>query len=357
MADHPVVNVPSEITDRPAVAQAMKDAVSLAKNYGEKLQGEPEVKTILSGPGYHIADDVPNSAKTSLRYWDYVKKAMDARIEGLKRKGGIDDLNSKQKADFSGLVDARNALVEHLDNTAPAYKTARAGAAAFFGAEDALDAGRKILSSRMKNTEIAQGLSKMTPGERKLAQDGFVSDLIARIREQGDRRSALNKIADSPAARERLNLVLGPQKAKDLEAELRVEGIMDLGRGAVQGNSTTARQLAELGLAGGVGFGANGFDTGSIHPSALMSAALVYGAAKGHGKINENVSRQVAELLTSNNPKTLLRGIQMVARNNMLFSSLRRADQGLARVGGEQAPISSVLSGAIPARSDENKPK
>lgn len=353
MSAHPIVNVPSEITDRPAVAQAMKDAVSLAKNYGEKLQGEPEIKTILSGPGYHIADDVPNAAKTSLRYWDYVKKAMDARIEGLKRKGGIDDLNSKQKADFSGLVDARNALVEHLDNVAPAYKSARAGAAAYFGAEDALDAGRKILGSRMRNTEIAQGLSKMTPGERKLAQDGFVSELIARLKETGDRRSALNKIADSPAARERLNMALGPQKAQALEATLRVEGIMDLARGATQGNSTTARQLAELGLAGGAGMLGQGGDISSIHPSALMSAALVYGAAKGHGKINENVARQVAELLTSNDPRALLRGIQMVARNNTLFSSLRRADQGLARVGGEQAPIAPALQAAGVGRADD----
>lgn len=353
MSAHPVVNVPAEITDRPAVAQAMKDAVSLAKNYGEKIQGAPEIKTILSGPGYHIADDVPNPAKTSLRYWDYVKKALDARIEGAKRSGGLDDLNSKQKADFAGLVDARNALVGHLDTVAPAYKNARAGAAAYFGADDALDAGRKILASRMNNTEVAQGLAKMTPGERKLAQDGFVSELIAKLKETGDRRTALNKIADSPAARERLNMVLGTQKAKELEAQLRVEGVMDLARGAVQGNSTTARQLAELGIAGGVGFGANGLDTGSVHPSALLSAALVYGAAKGHGKINENVSRKVAEMLTSNNPNAIVSGIRMITQNKQLFNSLRSADRGLARIGGEQAPNVPALQAAGVSRADD----
>jgi hypothetical protein len=352
MAAHPVVNVPSEITDRPAVAQAMKDAVSLAKNYGEKLQGEPEVKTIISGPGYHIADDVPNSAKTSLRYWDYVKKALDARIEGAKRRGGIEDLNSKQKADFRGLVDARNALVDHLDFVAPEYAQARAGAAAYFGAEDALDAGRKILTSKMKNSEIASGLAKMTPGERKLAQDGFVSEYVSMLREQGDRRSVLNKIAQSPAARERIAMVLGKAKADELESVLRVEGVMDLARGAVQGNSTTARQLAELGLAGGAGLATNG-DFSNLHPSALMSAALVYGAAKGHGKINEAVSRKVAELLTSNNPRILLRGIQMVAKNNQLFSALRRADQGLARAGANQAPVAPALQAIGISRADD----
>jgi hypothetical protein len=153
MTRHPVVDVPAEITERPAVAQAMKDAVSLAKNYGEKLESAPEVKTILSGPGYHIADEVASPAKTSLRYWDYVKKAMDARIEGMKRGGGIEDLNGKEKADFRGLVDARNSLVDHLDSKAPGYHEARAGAAKFFGAEDALEAGQNFVKAKLGNEE------------------------------------------------------------------------------------------------------------------------------------------------------------------------------------------------------------
>ncbi len=65
MAAHPVVNVPSEITERPAVARAMKDAVSLARNYGEKLQSPKEVRTIISGPGVpHCRCDVEEPAKT-----------------------------------------------------------------------------------------------------------------------------------------------------------------------------------------------------------------------------------------------------------------------------------------------------
>ncbi|MCK1465776.1 hypothetical protein IVB34_47710 [Bradyrhizobium sp. 2] len=91
----------------------------------------------------------------------------------------------------------------------------------------------------------------MTPQERQLFQDGFVSRFVETLNQVGDRRNILNQIASSPAAREKLNVALGPQRAAELEAGLRVEGIMDLARNAVQGNSTTARQLAELGLAGG----------------------------------------------------------------------------------------------------------
>jgi hypothetical protein len=210
----------------------------------------------------------------------------------------------------------------------------------------------------MNNGEIAKGLAKMSPGERKLAQDGFVSEFVAMLRETGDRRNVLNKIADSPAARQRLNMVLGPQKSAELEATLRVEGIMDLARNAVQGNSTTARQLAELGLAGGTYGISTGGNVLSPSPSALLNAAIVYGAARGKGAINERLSRRVAEMLASNDPRILLQGIRTVARNQNLFNSLRAADRGLARVGGEQAP-SSILPAVSVGRAEDqpNEPR
>ncbi len=265
----------------------------------------------------------------------------------------MDDLNGKEKADYRGLLDAKTALVSHLDDVAPEYKTARSGAAAYFGAEDALEAGQKIVKSRMSNGEIARGLAKMSPQERKLAQDGFVSDYIAMLRETGDRRNVLNKIADSPAARQRLELVLGPQKSREMETMLRIEGIMDAARPAVQGNSTTARQLAELGLAGGTYTVGTGGDIFNPSPSALANAAFVYGAARGRSKINENVSRKVAEMLASNDPAAILRGIKIVANSKQLFNSLRSADKGLARVGGEQATGVPALQISGVGRADD----
>jgi hypothetical protein len=198
----------------------------------------------------------------------------------------------------------------------------------------------------------------MSPTERQLFQDGFVSRLIETLNQTGDRRSILNKIAESPAAREKLNVALGRERAEELEAGLRVEGIMDLARNAVQGNSTTARQLAELGLAGGTYTVGTGGNVLSPSPSALFNAALVYGAARGKGVINERLSRRVAEMLSSNDPRILLQGIRTVTRNQNLFNSLRAADRGLARVGGEQAP-SSVLPAVGVSRADDqpNEPR
>lgn len=354
MTQHPVIDVPTDITDRPAVAQAMRDAVSLAKNYGEKLQSPTETKTILSGDGYHIADDVSTPAKTSLRYWDYVKKAMDARIEGMKRGGGIDSLNGKEAADFRGLVDARKSLVEHLDAEAPGYKDARAGAARFFGAENALEAGQNFVGAKLGNDEAQAALSKMTPTERNLFRDGFVSRYIETINETGDRRSVLNKIADSPAARQRLEMVLGKDRSNEMEGMLRVEGVMDLARKAVQGNSWTARRLYDMGLAGGLGLGATGGY--NMDPKEMAAGAVISALASGGKKIDSRVAQKVGEMLVSQDPQMMLRGLKLLSRNNGMMDSLRAVDRRIAAAGSEQVPSGGAVQALAPGHAQDDQP-
>lgn len=324
----------SELSQAPVVKDAVAAALKQAQNKS------------ASGPiNQATLDRWSNGGKPTLEFWDLVKRQIDQEVNVAKKAG--------RREDMATLTEVKNTIVQKLDDAVPSYAQARAGAAHFFGAEDALDAGKKFVGNGMTASEARRGLAKMSPQERQLFQDGFVSEFIGALNKMGDRRSVLNKIAESPAAREKLNIALGPQRAAELEAGLRVEGIMDLARNAVQGNSTTARQLAELGLAGGTytlsGGGLNPF----TDPGAAMNAALVYGAARGKGKINETVSRKVAELLTSNDPQKLVRGIQMVSRNQTMFNSLRSADRGLARVGGQQAPVAPALQAAGVSRAED----
>jgi hypothetical protein len=86
-----------------------------------------------------------------------------------------------------------------------------------------------------------------------------------------------------------------------------------------------------------------------------MSAALVYGAARGRTRINENLSRHVAQMLTSNDPAVLRRGVALAARNQNMLNALRSFDQGLARVGSQQAPgLPAMQAGAV-SRADEQQ--
>lgn len=327
----------SELSQAPVVQEAVSAALKQAQN--KSASGALNNSTI---------DRWSNSGKPTLEFWDLVKRQIDQEVNVAKRAG--------RNEDVATLTEVKNVIVSKLDDAVPSYAKARAGAAHFFDAQDSLEAGKNYVTKNVPNSDVRRALAHMTPTERQLFQDGFVSEYIANLNKIGDRRSVLNKIGESPAAREKLTIALGKEKTAELEAGLRVEGIMDLARNAVQGNSTTARQLAELGLAGGTyGLGTGG-DILNPNPSALLNAALVYGAARGKGKINENVSRKVAEMLTSSDPAKLLQGIRVVTRNQNLFNSLRSADKGLARVSGEQAG-GFPATAAIGAGRAEDQPE
>lgn len=283
----------------------------------------------------------------NLQFWDYTKRALDDGANAARRAGRNDEA--------SVLGQLATGLRNELDTSVPSYAAARSGAARFFGAGDALEAGERFLTSNAPINDARRAFGQMSPPERDLFREGFVQSLVQKIESTGDRRNVLNSISQSPRAQQQIDLAMGPQRAREFETMMRTEGIMDLARGAVQGNSTTARQLTELGLAGGAYGIGTGFDPLNPNPGALASAALVYGAARGRGVIDRRVAQHVGEMLASNDPTVLQRGIQMVARNQNMMNALRRFDQSIARVGGQQSSgVPAIQAGGI-GRADQQQ--
>lgn len=339
-----------QLTQAPAVQQAIKDATKTGANRAA-LDGFQPVKNPFSfdESGRMALKTNPDGSQAlpSLQFWDHVKRNLDDQYNTAIRSG-----SKSEAADINGL---RSSLLGHLDNSVPSYQAARAGAASAFGAQDALEAGSKFVSAKMDNAEARRAFNKMSPAEKQLFQKGYASTLMNQIGEMGDRRTILNTIAASPAARERMEIAFGPQKAKEMEAFLRVEGIMDRARNAVSGNSTTARQLAELGLAGGAyGIAGHGDLT---DPRAVATGALVWGLAHGRHKIDERVAKRVGEMLASNDPSVLRKGIQMVARHSRILDGVRGIDGYGAKIGGQQTPFQMIpkMQGTMPARADQEQ--
>jgi hypothetical protein len=116
---------------------------------------------------------------------------------------------------------------------------------------------------------------------------------------------------------------------------MQVETVMDQARRAL-GNSTTARQLVEMGLAGTTGT-ISGVYSGDPM-TGLLVAGLTWGGRRGAQKANERVARSIANLLTSNDPTQFRKGIQAVANSRQHSASLRSFIlKGLAALTGQQA--------------------
>lgn len=327
------------LTSSPAVVQAMKGAAengqtrAVADGFGGFNPG-----VNVTPDGRVIFNQGPKGVPTypDLQFWDYTYRNL--------RDAGQAAIRAGRTSEGGAIANVAGQLRDELDDMVPSFAAARQGAAGFFGAQDALEAGQTFATSRMANADAQRAVNAMNPAERQLFMRGYASQLINRINESGDSRNVANVFGNSPADRQRAVIALGPDRANQLEAYVRAERILDMGRGAVQGNSTTARQLAELGLAGGAYGVASGFDPMHPTPSALLAGALAYGAVRGNAAINQRLAQRVGEMLVSNDPNVLARGFQLLGRNTGFLDALRKFDTASGTATGTTT-VGKMLSG------------
>lgn len=347
---------------------AMKRAISSGKDrdVAEGLGGfNPMVNVtpdgrIVFNQGAKGVPTYPN-----LQYWDQVKRELDDVASSAFRSGenGKGDIASKMATVLRG----------ELDRQVPSYANARGFAADYYGEKNALEAGRKLAGKKMDPEEVAQTLRKMKPDERALFQEGYASDLADRvIGNIRDTRDVTKAMFASPNERKLAATVFGPGGMAMLQARMSLETIMDGARQAM-GNSTTARQLIEAGLAGGaVGGFASGWDPTTVGQGMLGGAGLRVGAGKflqdeikvgaKHliGKVDATTARRVAELLTSDDPRLLRQGYQMAAKSQAIMQGLRNVANRVALAGQTPArqPVTEgvrALTGPIGARADDQE--
>jgi hypothetical protein len=320
---------------RSAINAAESTGTDFAAISGSKAVRNPFV---FRADGTITLKELPGGSRAlpSLQFWDQVKRNLDGMIGKAQRAG------DNQQA--SVLTQMKQRLVGELDAAVPQYQAARQGAASFFGAEDALDAGKKFATQPRAVPEAQAAFSKFTDAEKQAFATGYASELIDRIRATRDRVNVINQVFGNQASREMVELIFGAGKARQLEAYIRVEGLADAIRGAL-GNSTTARQLIELGIGTGVG-GAAGFGLSGGNFGAAMQGAAVGAGAKGvqmlGQRVDAKVMQEVARLLTSRDPADLRRAIANATMSPQWMQALEQLQMTLAAPSRALAPAIAV---------------
>jgi hypothetical protein len=286
-----------EVAD--AMRKAMKNADTEAAIGG---YGAMNPRITLTPDGRVQFNRQPNGmpAYPDLQFWDLTQRELRSQQQQALRAGNDTDARR-----YGAL---RRMLNDELDQQVPEFRTAREGAAHFFGAENALEAGQNFLGQgeRFGNDAARAAKSRMSPLQRQLFEDGYVSALMRKLLGTKDARDIVNRFGDSEAAREELQVALGPERAAALMNLRRQEEIMTRARTAVKGNSTTMRQYAEMyGTQAGLGIGAAGLGgLGAYHadPAQVGFAAALGGLAAGKHAVNRNVMGHVADILTQRTP-------------------------------------------------------
>jgi hypothetical protein len=283
-------------------------------------------------------------ALPNLEFWDIVQRNLRNSSELAQRNG--DNLLAGQ------IGDMRRQLNSVLDNAVPEFNQARRGAAQFFGAEDAIDAGKQFATSPRAIPEARKAFGQFTQAERDAFSIGYASELIDTIKASRDRVNVINQVFGSQARREMNELALGAHKARELEAFVRVEAIVDQLRSAVSGNSSTAQQLISAGVVGGAG---GYFASGGDWTQAASMAGLVAAGRRGlqvlGKKVDERVMARIGEVLASGDPSALQRAIQ-----NAALSAEHRTALEAIQIGLQGAARGAVMGGAAGMQPEPTQP-
>lgn len=320
-----------------AMAKAEKTAATDAALSGRKAVRNPFVFDADGNvTGYRKFAD-GSTAEPSLEYWDIVQRELRKGGEAAMRSGGPEAARP--------YIQLRNELLKVLDSAVPQFKQARQGAAGFFGAEDAIEAGRKAVASTKQTAEIGRAVAAMTPAEKDAFAVGFSSEIIDAINATRDRVNVITTMFGSESARQRIAIALGPQRARELEAYVKMEQILDMLRTATQGNSTTAKQLIQAGLmgggAGGMGYLASGGDLTTGFSAASIAILGRRGMQLLGKSVDDQVMKRVAEILASPDPALLQRAIQNASLSKQHMEAIDAIMRGLA-AGARGAAVAVV---------------
>lgn len=344
-----------QISQAPAVQQAIRMAMVNAKNEAAKMGlNTPRNPFVMAATGeaasphrmvlgtFKDVNGKPVEMYPNLQFWDVVKKNLDAG-----------DRTSQQWAKI---------LRDKLDTDVTLYKDARGIAANFFGERDALAAGRSLAGKRTDPELIRKVMREMNPEERELFREGYASDLAGRvIGEISQTRDITKAIMNRPNERARIEAIFGQAGLDRLEARIALETFMDGARQAM-GNSTTARQLAELGLAGGAVGSMEGAYTGGLNPMTMLTHGLmgagtatlvraggekaVGSMRRAAGYVDQRTAEHLGRMLTSSDPTILAEGLRIAAKNKNVLDNLKAVATRVALAG--QTEPSAAVSGMMP---------
>jgi hypothetical protein len=351
------------LLNHPWVKKAIPQAIE-ESNAARIEQGLPPMRSpfVQDAHGNFAlpVDKNGNQTRPTLEFWDALKKNVDGTVRAASPKGpNQGDPNTVRIG-----TRLANQLTGELDRLIPEYGAAREGAAQFFGARDAYQAGGNFLGMT-KSTKISaaqKAFDKFSPEQKELFAHGLMADMHQKLMNPKENRN-LAQMFNSPAAREKLQMALGKQRADMLEAYFRREDIMHRSFSKLFGSDTApnamalARQAVEHGagtVAGGIAGAYEGYQRNGADPTAIARDAAI-GALAGHfgGKalhMGSERNLELARKLVSDDPADMQEAIKAISGNPKAMDALRRAHSSMTALAGQ-------ASSKISARHNEHDPQ
>lgn len=338
-----------------------KPAFDQAYNAPWNVKADDPLAKFLTDRGYmrrvvektmESVEGMTGANPAQMRPWEFlhrVKMELDREISRLKR--GQQD--SKANWTLRDLVDLKNEFKGHIDTHNKAFGRALSR----YGDDSSLinsaeEGFETALTAPVE--ELRKTLQKMGQQEAEMFRIGGARAIIDKVRQGNVTRDRTENVFSSPDIQMRLRALMPDnQSFRELQKRLVLEAKMSDTRKAVQGNSTTAKQLAQADEAGQAArpvVAAAQAATGRYEP---MFSYLSRQAQRFSG-ITPSSANAIIEAAMQRDPQTIRRALQQAIRDagNVADGRARLAQQLIAGASAsgadEPSPLRVPIGGPSP---------
>ncbi|RVQ21830.1 hypothetical protein CN067_11910 [Sinorhizobium meliloti] len=314
------------ILNTPAGREALKRAEVLAAN--EQVPFQQLFVNVADDGASATVKRVPDA-----RGWDYIKRAMDDMIDA-----GKDSITKKLSNEARIINSLKDRMLSEIDSVNPAYKAARQAWGGQQSLDNALEFGRDAMSQSPE--AVRRQIAKMGPAEKEAARAGAAEWIRNAIDQRNFTQNAILKFFSNRQQVKNLRALFdNDAQFKTFRQTIFAEAKKRATYEAVKGNSSTARQLADMAEAGGLREGAE--FVGNAVRNGPISATLQWVGSRLRmlGGLTPEVADNIAQRLTASRPEAV----------RQIASELARVERAQLTAAERSNAIQAIVSRAITA--------
>lgn len=261
------------------------------------------------------------------RAWQYIKQAMDDMVDAE-----TDSITKKVSNPGRIINNLKNRMLTELDAQNPTYAAARKAWGGQQSLDKALEFGRNAMAQSPES--VRRGLASMGAAEKEAARAGAAEWVRNSIDKAGFSNNAILRFFSNRQQVKNLRALFdNDEQFKTFRQAIFAEAKKRSTYDAVRGNSTTARQMADMFETGGA---AEGFNTAKTAVTqGIVPAALQFVGSRLRmlGGLTPEVADNIARRLMTTSPEI----------RSQVTSELQRIEQARISAAEKSQAVRALL--------------
>jgi hypothetical protein len=332
-----------QFVDEPIFKRGLAQGVKIQR-LESLAEGKPFNPVDYAITGFNAAGDPIISGIPNMRTLNVAKKGIDAIIGEMKNP-----LTGKLTEEGRATNMVQKAFLGEIDRWNPDYQKARGVWGGFAKVKEAMEFGQKEALD-LSPEAVAKSFKEMSEAERQAARIGIADALRKKIDGAGYTNNAVLRIFSTRQNTGVLKAAFPDSKSfaefrKTIFSEARKRATYD----AVRGNSTTARQMADMFETGGMQEGFNAAKTAVTSGPVAAGLQFIGSRLRMLGGLTPQVADDISKKLMSTSPDVqakIVSDIQRIEQAQLSSAQKQQAIQGLISRVGMIAGPAAVTQGA-----------